>query len=312
MKYFFTHMHIFIFVFVSVLAFTTYGSEAQESTVTLTDEMIRELKQQIKKEILAELQNGNLAAQQQESTDIAQLKQQIKAEILAELQNNDALYPLIEAGIKQYVKNQQQAQQKAREEQRRLAKEKAKNVRRVSTERDHIYGNPEAPISLIEYSDFECPFCKKFHPTPKQVVEAYNGQVNWVYRHYPLDFHNPLAQKESEASECAGELGGNDAFWKYTDLLYERTKSNGKGLPIESLGPMAEEIGLNQGEFQDCLDSGRYTERVQEDLREGASSGITGTPGSILLNNQTGSVNLVSGAVPVETLKKAIDQLLTQ
>ena len=109
----------------------------------------------------------------------------------------------------------------------RQAAQQAKNVRPVSAERDHIYGNPDAPISLIEYSDFECPYCKRFHVTAKSVVEAFDGKVNWVYRHFPLAFHNPGAQKQAEASECASELGGNDAFWKYTDALYARTKSGG-------------------------------------------------------------------------------------
>lgn len=312
MTHFFTRLHICIIVLLSVLTFTAHNSQAQEAAVTLTDELIQQLKQQIKVEILAELQKSNLTAQQQEPADMEQLKQQIKADILAELQQSNALSPLIEAGIQQYVKNQQAAQRKAREEQLRLAKEKAKNVRRVSAEQDHIYGNPDATISLIEYSDYECPFCKRFHPTAKQVVETYKGQVNWVYRHFPLAIHKPLAQKEAEASECANELGGNDAFWRYSDLLYERTTSNGKGLPIEFLVPMAEELGLDKGKFQECLDSGRYTETVQEYFREGTKSGVTGTPGNILLNNQTGAVELISGAVPFDALKMAIDQLLKQ
>ena len=312
MTHFFTRLHICIIVLLSVLTLTAHNSQAQEAAVTLTDELIQQLKQQIKEEILAELQKSNLAAQQQELADMQQFKEQIKADILAELQRSNALSPLIEAGIQQYVKNQQEAQRKSQREQLRLAKEKAKNVRRVSAEQDHIYGNPDATISLIEYSDFECPFCKRFHPTAKQVVEAYKGQVNWVYRHFPLAFHKPLAQKEAEAAECANELGGNDAFWTYSDLLYERTTSNGKGLPIESLVPMAEELGLDKGKFQECLDSGRYTEPVQEHFREGTESGVTGTPGNILLNNQTGAVELISGAVPFDTLKKAIDQLLKQ
>ena len=312
MTLFFTRLYICIIVILSVLTFSAHNSQAQETAVTLTDELIQQLKQQIKEEILAELQKSNLTAQQRQPADMEQLKQQIKADILAELQRSNALSPLIEAGIQQYVRNQQAAQRKAREEQLRLAKEKAKNVRRVSAEQDHIYGNPDATISLIEYSDFECPFCKRFHPTPKQVVEAYKGQVNWVYRHFPLDIHKPLAQKEAEASECANELGGNDAFWRYSDLLYERTTSNGKGLPMESLVPMAEELGLDKGKFQECLDSGRYTETVQEYFREGTKSGVTGTPGNILLNNQTGAIELISGAVPFDALKKAIDQLLKQ
>jgi protein-disulfide isomerase len=238
------------------------------------------------------------------ATNEEQLIRKVKEEIFSELQNGEFL------AHQRYVQKQQEAQQKARAEQERIANEKAKNVRRVSKTRDHIYGNPDAVISLIEYSDFECPFCKAFHPTAKKIVEAYNGKVNWVYRHYPLGFHNPAAQKEAEASECVTELGGNDAFWKYADLIYEHTTLNGKGISIDKLLSLVEEIGLDGEQFQVCLDSGKYSERVQADLQEGMNSGISGTPGNILLNNQTGEVKLKSGALPFEAMKAEIDQML--
>ena len=213
-------------------------------------------------------------------------------------------------GIEKYVQKQREAQERARTQQRRLASENANNVRRVSSIRDHIYGNPDAKISLIEYSDFECPYCKRFHPTAKKVVEVYGGKVNWVYRHYPLLFHNPGAQKQAEASECANELGGNEAFWKYADLIYERTKSNGRGFLLDNLAPLAKEIGLDGKKFQACLESGKYTARVKEDFIEGTQIGINGTPGNIILNNETGAVMLKSGAIPVAGLKAEIDKLL--
>jgi protein-disulfide isomerase len=116
------------------------------------------------------------------------------------------------------------------------------------------------------------PFCKRFHATPKELVQAYAGKVNWVYRHFPLAFHNPGAQKQAEASECANELGGNDAFWKYSDAIYARTQSNGKGFPLTQLAPLATEIGLDGETFRQCLDSGKYTARVQEDLEKAPGS----------------------------------------
>jgi protein-disulfide isomerase len=266
------------------------------------------LKDQITQDVLAQLQSPGAST----ATDAAQLKQEVMADILAEVQKEGFIDPVIDAGIQRYVRKQQEAQAKAREEQARLAEEKAKNVRPVSLERDHVYGDPEAIISLIEYSDFECPFCKSFHPYPKEVVDASGGKVNWVYRHYPLQFHNPGAQKQAEASECANELGGNEAFWTYADAIYERTTSNGNGFPIENLVPLAEEIGLDAAQFEECLNSARYAERVQEDLQEGSNSGITGTPGTILLNNETGEVRLVSGAMPTEQLQAKVDELLPQ
>jgi protein-disulfide isomerase len=250
---------------------------------------------------------GWLSAQEasfEKVVDEEALVQRIKTEVIQELRGSDFLQQEIDTGIKRYVQQQQEKQARAPDEKAR------KNVRPVSSERDHILGNPDAEISLIEYSDFECPYCKRFHSTPKRIVEAYGGKVNWVYRHFPLDFHNPLAQKEAEASECAAELGGNDAFWKYTDLIYERTRSNGKGFPIEGLAPLAGEIGLDVKAFQACLDSGRYAKRVKEDMENGVRSGVSGTPGNILLNNKTGKAKFKPGAVPFDALKAEIDRLL--
>ena len=249
-------------------------------------------------------------ANEGDTINIEELTQRIKQEIMKELREGDFLRKEIDIGIQRYVEKQREAQRDARAKQARIAKEKAKNVRRVSRQRDHIYGNPAAEISLIEYSDFECPYCKSFHTRVKPVVETYGGRVNWVYRHFPLNIHNPGAQKQAEASECANELGGNEAFWKYADAIYARTKSNGKGFPINQLVPLAKEIGLDETEFQSCLKSGRYTERVQEDLAEGSRIGITGTPGNILLNNETGEVRVLKGAVPTKELKANISRML--
>ncbi len=236
--------------------------------------------------------------------------QRIKEEIMRELREGEFLREQIELGIQDYIKKQRQAQIAARAEKERLANERAKNVRRVSNGRDHIYGDPNAPISLIEYSDFECPYCKRFHATAKEIVQAYKGKVNWVYRHFPLSFHNPGAQKQAEASECANELGGNDAFWKYTDAIYARTKSGGKGFPVANLTSLAKKIGLDEQKFRQCLESGKQAARVKEDVTEAIQLGITGTPASILLHNQTGATRLKTGAQPLAAFKADIDRML--
>ena len=95
---------------------------------------------------------------------------------------------------------------------------------RAITKDDHVRGNPNAPVKIVEYSDTECPFCKRFHPTMNQIMGEYgkNGKVAWVYRHFPIDSLHPIkARKEAEATECANELGGNDKFWAYLDRIYE-------------------------------------------------------------------------------------------
>jgi protein-disulfide isomerase len=213
----------------------------------------------------------------------------------------------VKQGILVFVEEQQREQQQARAQS---GNELAKAARPVSATDDHIYGDPAAPITLIEYSDFECPFCKRFHATPRRLVDEHSGQVNWVYRHFPLGFHNPGAQKQAEASECANELGGNDAFWEYSDLIYARTKSNGNGFPISQLVPLAVEIGLDEGQFGECLDSGRYTEHVAADVSDGEQAGVRGTPGNILRVNQSGLSVAIQGAQPYENVKQRLDLLL--
>lgn len=99
------------------------------------------------------------------------------------------------------------------------------NIRGLQPD-DHILGNPDAEIIIVEYSDAECPFCKSFHLTLHQVVDQYQGKVAWVYRHWPIPQLHPKAPKEAEAFECAGALGGNDMFWKYADKVLETTRSN--------------------------------------------------------------------------------------
>jgi protein-disulfide isomerase len=174
---------------------------------------------------------------------------------------------------------------------------------------DHVRGNANARIVLVEYSDFECPFCKTFHATAQKVVDEYAGKVMWVYRHYPLGFH-ANAQKEAEATECANELGGNDAFWKYADALYTRTTSNGTGFALDKLGPLAAELGLSQEKFQTCLDSGKYAQKVKDNMAQGTKEGISGTPGNILLDTKTGKAQEIPGAVPLEQIKPVIDGML--
>ncbi|MDH3514859.1 MAG: DsbA family protein [Gammaproteobacteria bacterium] len=231
------------------------------------------------------------------------LAAKVREEVTAQLKDKQLMDPLVQAAIVSFVERQRQAQVAT-------VNERIKNVRRVSITRDHVFGAPDAPISLIEYSDFECPYCKGFHETAKKIVAAYGGKVNWVYRHFPLGFHNPGAQKEAEASECAAEIGGNDAFWRYADLIYARTKSNGKGFPLDNLVPLAKEIGLDEAKFKACLDSGRMAARVGEDFTDGEKAGVTGTPGNILLNNKTGEARLRPGARPFEAFKTDLDQML--
>jgi len=175
------------------------------------------------------------------------------------------------------------------------------------TAKDHIRGNPNAKVVLIEYSDMECPFCQRFHSTLQQALKEYGNNVAWVYRHYPLSFH-ANAQKEAEASECAAELGGNQAFWTYIDKIFERSSVGGTGFALDKLAPLAKEIGLNESAFKTCLDSGKHAKTVQDQLNGGSAAGVQGTPGTFIVG-KNGS-QLIPGALPYESIKQAIDAAL--
>lgn len=179
----------------------------------------------------------------------------------------------------------------------------AQSVVAPDAKNDHIRGNPNAEISLIEYSDFECPFCQRHHPVMQQAVDEFDGKVNWVFRHYPLNFH-PNAKPAAMASECAAELGGNDAFWLFTDLVFS------KGSAPSNFPAYVSEIGLDVTSFETCLTSGKYSDKVDAQLAEGSNSGVRGTPGTIVYNNKTKDSRYISGAQPYSNVKSAIDELL--
>ena len=181
---------------------------------------------------------------------------------------------------------------------------------RAITSEDHILGNPNADIIIVEYSDLECPYCKAFHSTLKQVMADYgsNGKVAWVYRHFPIDQLHSKARKEAEATECANELGGNEKFWQYINMLYDTTNSN-DSLDLAQLPIIAKNVGLDVKAFNECLSSGRYSAKVEADYQDAVKAGGKGTPNSILVSKD-GTKTTVQGAQPYANLKAIIDALL--
>lgn len=177
----------------------------------------------------------------------------------------------------------------------------ADNVLPVDENTDHIRGDKDATISFIEYSDFECPFCTRHHPTVKQVMND-NEDINWVYRHFPLSFH-PAADPLAQASECVADLGGNDAFWIFTDLVYE------KGASTDKIEEYANAAGVDGAKVQNCVDNGTFAQLVKDEMASGSAAGVSGTPGNIIINNKTGETRLVSGAQPASAFQAAIDAL---
>ena len=167
---------------------------------------------------------------------------------------------------------------------------------------EHIRGSENPSVYLIEYSDYECPYCSNFHLTAKRVIEEY-PEVAWVYRHFPLDQLHQTARLAAEASECITEIGGNDAFWAFSDLIYEdQSRAN-------DLVSLALEVGVDESSFNSCLESGRYADMVEDQYQRGIDTGIRGTPGNIILNNK-GEAWLVPGAYPFDQLKVMIEEAL--
>lgn len=172
---------------------------------------------------------------------------------------------------------------------------------------DHIKGNPDARVVIVEYSDTECRFCKLFHETMNELISEYEpSEVAWVYRNFPLQ---PGAPQQAEALECAAELAGNDGFWAYTDRLYEVTPLDGQ-LPSGELAAIAEFVGLDEAAFTACLESGDVRERVERDFNEAAAAGGRGTPHNFILFGEEQIP--VGGAQPIEAMRGIIDQLLAQ
>lgn len=183
--------------------------------------------------------------------------------------------------------------------------EQLKQVPEVSNE-DHIRGNRNAAVTLIEYSDYECPFCARFHPTMTQVMQDYGDKVRWVYRHYPLSFH-VNAQKAAEGAECVAKLAGSEKFWEYTDKMFEQQNALGGKLNPDTAVTVANGMGINQDAFKRCLDSGEMAAKVKAQMDGGTAAGVTGTPGTIVLTRD-GDAELISGAYPIEQVKAILDQ----
>lgn len=170
---------------------------------------------------------------------------------------------------------------------------------------DHVRGNADAEITLIEYSDYECPFCARFHPTMTQVMEEYGDKVRWVFRHYPLSFH-PQAQKAAETAECVAKLAGKEAFWTYTDKIFAENDKLGGSITATTAETVALSLGVNAASLKTCVDSGEMADKVTADMADGSAAGISGTPGTIIVTGD-GAVELIPGAVPFEQVKTMID-----
>ncbi|MBU0572727.1 DsbA family protein [Patescibacteria group bacterium] len=186
----------------------------------------------------------------------------------------------------------------------KLTEDQVKNIVPISDE-DHIKGNKDAKVILIEYSDLECPYCSTFHATAQQLKDEYGDDIAWVYRHFPLEFHD-RARPAAIASECAAEKGGDESFWAFIGGVFADQTTN---LTDAGLKKVAANIGLDASEFANCLEAGNNDEKVENQYQGGMAAGVNGTPGNIILNDK-GEAWLIPGALPFDSMKQAIDVAL--
>jgi protein-disulfide isomerase len=202
--------------------------------------------------------------------------------------------------IKSYL--EQQGQQKAQQDFYGKLQKKYKVDYKLEPIRVEVAatgptkGPANAPVTIVEFSDFQCPFCSRLIPTLKQVEEKYGDKVRIVFRQYPLPFHQN-AQKAAEASLCAADQG---KFWELHDALF----ANQQALAVEQIKAKAAELGLSAEQFNSCLDTSKHAAAVQADLKEGAAAGVSGTP-AMFINGR-----FISGAVPLEQITSVIDDEL--
>ncbi len=168
------------------------------------------------------------------------------------------------------------------------------------TDEDWVRGDlSKAKVILVEYSDFECPYCGAHHPNMQQLMTEYGDKVAWVYRHFPLSFH-PQATPAALASECVGEQGGDAAFWRFADAMFADQGTLGTARYEETV----QDLGLDLAKYQDCVNSKKYSANVTSDQSGGQAAGVSGTPATYV-NGQ-----LISGALPYAQLKAVVEAAL--
>jgi protein-disulfide isomerase len=196
-------------------------------------------------------------------------------------------------------------------EQEEVTEENLKALPPITAE-DHILGNPDAQIIIVEYSDLECPFCKQFHATMKTIINEYGakGQVAWVYRNFPLEQLHPNAKTIAEAAECVAELAGNDAYWKFLDELFIAAPIN-TFIDTSELPMIAGKAGVDEAAFSACHTSGRHRAKIEQEYNDAVATGGRGTPHNIIITKH-GKVIALPGSQPYQNIKQVIETILSQ
>jgi len=203
-------------------------------------------------------------------------------------------------------------QQNSQEQNQQQRQAQLDNINPVSEE-DHVRGSLDAPVKIVEYSDFECPFCQRFHGTMNSIHEQYSGDdVAWVMRHFPVPQLHSKAPRAAKASECATQLSNqDDAFWTFADSYFQQTPSNNR-VDLDSLLPkINQELGVEQAAFDECMASSQHEDGIQKDMQNARNTGGRGTPWTVVIG-PNGEKFPVNGAQPESAVTSIIDSALDQ
>lgn len=190
----------------------------------------------------------------------------------------------------------------------KLSQEEIADIKKTA----FIEGNKEALITLVEYSDLECPYCIRQYKDGviKQIHEKYGEKVNSIFKNFRGVPHEN-SEIEANATLCAGDLGGVEKYSAYYGAIFNRSNGgNGTGFSKDNLVPLAKELGLDTAKFQSCMESKKNIARFDAETTEGKRLGVSGTPGTVIINNETGAYELIAGAYPASEFEKVIDKLL--
>lgn len=189
----------------------------------------------------------------------------------------------------------------------------------VTLDDDPVLGNKgKAKVAIVEFSDYECPFCKQFHQTTyKDLVKEYvdSGKAVYSFRDYPLPFHEPMASKAANLAQCVREAKGDQAFFTFNDLYFAATQSNAKGLAEGKQDELLKTLGVNVASVSQCATSEKFKDEIAKDMADGSAAGVSGTPSFVIgkldaKGNVTGELSV--GAMPVAQFKTVIEKYLAQ
>jgi protein-disulfide isomerase len=169
----------------------------------------------------------------------------------------------------------------------------------------------KAEILLVEFSDYECFFCNKFHPTIKSIFDKSNGKIAWVYKHFPLEQIHPDAKEAAISAECVAKLSNKDNFWQYTDTLI----ANNKNFSSAFFESEAGKLGINISSFKTCLTDPSIANKINDDLAEGASLGVSGTPNTMIVKKDGDNyviLDSINGALDEKATQAIVDKYLVK